>query len=223
MSEIMRVVYVRSATNEVVGEGRLVRLAKHVNGDVAIVDKDEGARLRVRRVVLNADGEAEAEDTVRVWNLADVTEPFASPNDQPGVAQDGRPRGEPCAVAEHRKMNGQLSHPGGGPFRWRWEAATRTVTETVDPRPLLRFSTTQVKESKRGGTVNLTVTHVSNPAFTGSLVVDADDQRPLTLAFVGGVATLPIALSRARRGRIESSASARVEAPLEFMITDTEL
>ena len=48
MPEMMHMVFV-NGSNDVVGEGHLIRLAKHNNGDIAIVEKDEGAQLRVFR------------------------------------------------------------------------------------------------------------------------------------------------------------------------------
>ena len=228
MSEMMHVVYHDPITMKVVGEGHLIRIAKHTDGTMAVVEKDEGSQLRVRRLVLNADGDAEVETTERVWPLASVLEPFASPNDQPGVPQDGRARGFSVSKAERMKAAGQLQHDGGPP-KWKINKTSRLLEEIPDTRPLLRFDKTKYKEKReKTKAITLTVTRLDLPLFTGEieLIVAAGDStegKPVALSFVNGVATIMLPKDFARIVRIVSQETARLEAPVEIAVVDTEL
>jgi len=220
----MNIVYVDSS-DDVVGSGHLIRLAKHNDGTMGVVKDEDVNSLFVFKLFLNADGEAEKEKTLTTWRKTAVAELFASPNDQPGVPQDGRPVGKNVSRAESLKAS-DLHHVGGGPIKWHWNSGTNTVTEITDTRPLLRFAQTNVRIQRQDTTTttDVVVDRLDNVTFTGNLDVSINGEesgpKTIQLTFTNGQASLKIRRNTTRELRVETSPGYRVENPVAISVFD---
>jgi len=116
MAERMQVAEL-DASDFIIGAGDIKRLAKHNNGDIGIVEKDESGTLTIRKVTIDGP-----EINTQIWTPGNVAEAYATPDKQPGA-----PAGTfvKLTAAQLRDIKSKgLSFKAGGAFRWKWNTGT---------------------------------------------------------------------------------------------------
>lgn len=221
----MHVVNVDTTTEEIVGIARLIRLAKHVDGRLGIVDREDNGNLFVKPLEL-FEGEARPMKTIEKWTPVNVSEANASPSDQPGVVSRNV-RGFPVDKDIYAQVQSSgMSHPQGGKFRFKLKP-NNILQEQVDDRPVIKFRVKKLKAPKSSSKTKLTVDHVSDSSFTGTLemvVQVGKETKNVELMFSEGVAKLDLDKKTCRNIRIDTSEFAVIQnGPVELVVLDTEI
>lgn len=222
MSERMFIVKV-FASDDVAGVGEVTRLAKHVDGRVALVEEDNGLTLLVRVVLPDGDPSA----TTETWDVAsEVAEPFTTPDQQPtatiGLAQHVSTK----ANVRNIKRQGQ-KFTANGAQRFRRNPVDGTIAENIDARPTLRFAPTLIEVDSGGGPpitfqAERLVGGVVDTTFNDNIFVQISDNKRVRMNFTAGVATGTIIRAQAKSFTIEANVAFLVEEPLVVRIDDLD-
>ena len=99
------------------------------------------------------------------------------------------------------------------------DAATGTLSLPPDTRPVMRVAVDKAAPMV-GEIVNVTVTRLDDPAFTGSFDAELASGRLFRLDFVNGVAQRTFSFSASGVQRLTSSLAFKLETPVEFRVAE---
>lgn len=210
--------------NDVVGASALKRLCKHVDGRVAIVEKDNGTTLLVR-VVLAPDGDP---DTItQTWDVAsEIAELFTIPSEQPGAVVSLPQHQITKAEARDIKQKG-LTFKAGGAIRFRRNPGTGVIQENNDNRRTVRFvpATIDLDVGDPSTTVDvqLLLPDLSgiDTSFNATRKILIAGRR-MTFTFVNGVSTKTVNTVNALSVSINSNDQFLVEVPFQLDVAQID-
>jgi len=130
---------------------------------------------------------------------------------------------EEVTEQEHVEISTKGITFGGGSEDHRWKHISGVIQEQNDPRPLVRFTPTQVELDIGDPPGQVQIDLLDFPNFSGGRVMNLPDGRKIRITFASGTALVNVPTGRAFHMWLGDTAQFTVEAPLEVTVYGTEL